>query len=216
MSKTLYFVCLFVFFLSGIHSVHTTEDVNDSYEKGLVLRQNGEWEKALQVWITGAQTLRKQHKSDLRIGVAFIELVTELKLHDYYEAACEIYLWSFQKAASVDNFESVQKEVERLSVITTKKQSNLWRTLVNNKDPLIYEEINSFWFSKDPTPSTTKNERLIEHWERIAYARDNFTKANTTAYGTDDRGVIYVKFGNPTYKRDGILGTNRASMKTMV
>jgi GWxTD domain-containing protein len=49
----------------------------------------------------------------------------------------------------------------------------------------------------DPLFTTPVNERLLEHWERINYARKHFTKNETTVYGTDDRGLIYVKYGNP-------------------
>jgi GWxTD domain-containing protein len=57
--------------------------------------------------------------------------------------------------------------------------------------------VNKFWTESDPVQTTPLNERLIEHWERIHYARKNFTESNNTVYGTDDRGLIFVKFGHP-------------------
>lgn len=53
-----------------------------------------------------------------------------------------------------------------------------------------------FWKRNDPTPTTERNERLEEHLRRVQYARKWFKAA--TPLGFDDRGVIYVKYGEPT------------------
>ncbi|MFQ5630031.1 MAG: GWxTD domain-containing protein, partial [bacterium] len=73
-------------------------------------------------------------------------------------------------------------------------------------------KIKTFWIEKDPTPTTVLNERLIEHWQRIAYARKNFNKTNSAPYGTDDRGPIYVKYGKPDRERTLTLGTQQGEM----
>ncbi|MDI6739970.1 MAG: GWxTD domain-containing protein, partial [Candidatus Edwardsbacteria bacterium] len=52
----------------------------------------------------------------------------------------------------------------------------------------------SFWKKKDPTPTTERNERYEEHLARIAFADENFPSAN---YFWDDRGKIYIKYGDP-------------------
>ena len=74
-------------------------------------------------------------------------------------------------------------------------------------------EIKSFWVNIDPTPTTVTNERLLEHWQRIAHARKNFRNNKNTVYGTDDRGLIYVKYGEPERITRGSLGTKRADFK---
>ncbi len=53
-----------------------------------------------------------------------------------------------------------------------------------------------FWNSKDPAPLTPANERLIEHYRRVAYARASFSEG---AFPFDDRGEIYVRLGPPDH-----------------
>jgi GWxTD domain-containing protein len=60
------------------------------------------------------------------------------------------------------------------------------------------EFVRKFWKSKDPTPTTPNNERLIEHFRRIAFVRENFPDIIPPYY--DDRGKVYVKYGPPDAK----------------
>ncbi|MFQ5823241.1 MAG: GWxTD domain-containing protein [bacterium] len=185
----------------------------DFYKKGLEYKNSGDWIQALDTWLAGRQILQQQGISDPRIGIAFIELATEQKLTQYYELACDMYFWGLSQNNLTEFKKDIEKEMARIGPLLDKKQYKEWRLLWQQSDPLLYERIKSFWLEKDPTPSTEINERLLEHWERIAYARKNFRKANTTAYRTDDRGLIYVKYGKPERKRTGVLGTNRAVLK---
>jgi GWxTD domain-containing protein len=57
---------------------------------------------------------------------------------------------------------------------------------------------------------------LIEHWERIAYARKKYNLGSYTAYGTDDRGLIYIKYGKPTRIKSGFLGAGTAEIRMRV
>ncbi len=52
-----------------------------------------------------------------------------------------------------------------------------------------------FWRSLDPTPATPENERYVEHYQRLEYARRHFSA--TLSRGYDDRGMIYVRYGPP-------------------
>ncbi len=58
--------------------------------------------------------------------------------------------------------------------------------------------IRNLWNSKDPTPTTDLNERLIEHFRRIRFAHENFPDIIPPYY--DDRGKVYVKYGKPDAK----------------
>ena len=53
-----------------------------------------------------------------------------------------------------------------------------------------------FWIRTDPSPLTQVNERLIEHYRRVAYARVNFGEGR---FPWDDRGEVYVRFGAPDH-----------------
>ncbi|MGK7369188.1 MAG: GWxTD domain-containing protein, partial [Candidatus Halalkalibacterium sp. M3_1C_030] len=72
-----------------------------------------------------------------------------------------------------------------------------------NSDSRVLKELTNFWNSLDPTPLTEYNERLIEHWQRIIYARNHFMKANSEEL--DDRADVYIKYGKPYYTKDGQL-----------
>lgn len=51
-----------------------------------------------------------------------------------------------------------------------------------------------YWRSRDPDPKTMVNERLLEHFIRIAYSRIEF---GTKVWPWDARGNLYVRYGEP-------------------
>jgi GWxTD domain-containing protein len=53
-----------------------------------------------------------------------------------------------------------------------------------------------FWDSKDPSPSTRRNEVMIEYYKRIKYADKHFSTAYTEGWRTD-MGMVYIIFGMP-------------------
>ncbi len=61
-----------------------------------------------------------------------------------------------------------------------------------------------FWKSRDPDPSTPENERLIEHFRRVKYAREHFHFTAPPYY--DDRGRIYIKYGPPDLRYNSPIG----------
>jgi len=60
------------------------------------------------------------------------------------------------------------------------------------------EWIARFWRSKDPTPTTEKNEMMIEHNIRVKLARQ-FFKLDKWPYW-DKRGEVYIRYGPPNYR----------------
>ena len=55
-----------------------------------------------------------------------------------------------------------------------------------------------FWNALDPNPATVENERLVEHYKRVMYARIHFSHAQ---FPYDRRGEIYVRYGEPDDRR---------------
>ena len=53
-----------------------------------------------------------------------------------------------------------------------------------------------WWRSQDPFPATASNERLLEHLSRVKYASKEFAAEQDEAL-LDDRGKIYVRYGEP-------------------
>jgi len=54
-----------------------------------------------------------------------------------------------------------------------------------------------YWRSRDPDPKTDVNERLLEHYIRIAWARIEYGQ---DTWPFDARGRLYVRYGEPDYR----------------
>ena len=182
------------------------------YERGKDKLASGDWQTALEIWFEGKQHLEERGESDPRIALSFIELATDRQAEQYYEKASNLYYWGISQN-SLENFKKdFEKEVERISPILKKTEYEDWKSDLKKGWPGLPAKIKTFWLEKDPDPTTVLNERLIEHWQRIAYARKNFKKNKNTIYDTDDRGLIYVKYGEPENKREVVLGDNSAEI----
>ncbi|MCI0693387.1 GWxTD domain-containing protein [candidate division KSB1 bacterium] len=181
-------------------------DHRDYYGEGIKLKISGDWRKALAAWALGKEALATQGESDPRVGIAFIELAAEQSATAYYEQACDLYDWGFSQADPKEYEHEIATEIERTAPILAEDDYKTWRSDLEKGNPALNAKIRNFWIEKDPTPTTKTNERLVEHWERIAYARKSFKKAGNTIYGTDDRGLIHVKYGKPDRKNLLVLG----------
>lgn len=61
-----------------------------------------------------------------------------------------------------------------------------------------------YWKRRDPTPTTDRNERFEEFMRRLAYVRQWF--AAPTELGFDDRGIIYLRYGEPSQRYEQPVG----------
>lgn len=180
----------------------------DFYERGVDLRAEGEWEQALKTWWEGYSTLRGEGSNDPRIAIAFVELSTEMKAEKYYGTACEMYFWNFSHENLNNYADVVEEEFVRISpFLDDKDYEHWWLKLESGEISAVAKKVKQFWLERDPTPTTLANERFILHWLRIAQARINFTKNRKSVYGTDDRGLVYVAYGEPVRKSWGYLGS---------
>ena len=198
---------LFVFWPFRLVTSQTNQQP-DFYEQGIAKRDSGNWQAALDIWLAGYDSLNQQ-KPDARLGVAFIELATQKKAEKYYEQASEIYFWGLSENSVGEYKQKLREEIERTKLLLDKEAYSEWLRLLKKNDFGLSRKINAFWVSKDPMRTTEMNERLIEHWERISYSKENFKNEPTTIYGTDDRGLIFIKYGEPDKKLAGKLGTNQ-------
>lgn len=181
-------------------------DTRDYFSEGLELAGTGDWQSALRTWQVGKDIYDIQAKANPELGLSFIQLATENGAVEFYEEACRNYYWALSAENYGKHKDDLIAEVERLAPLLEEDLAEKWRREVRKGRADVLYEIKKFWVEKDPTPTTLLNERLIEHWLRIAYARKQFRKASTTPYGTDDRGLIYVKYGKPDRERALTLG----------
>lgn len=65
-------------------------------------------------------------------------------------------------------------------------------------DSLRREWIDVYWKSLDPTPTTAKNERMVEHYVRVRLAMEYFGIKTWPEW--DKRGEIFIRYGAPNYR----------------
>ena len=76
-----------------------------------------------------------------------------------------------------------QTELQAWESATGPERESLWR---------------AFWNERDSNPATIANERLVEHYRRVMYARVHFSRGRQPY---DRRGEIYIRYGAPDDRR---------------
>ena len=102
---------------------------------------------------------------------------------DQLEVALESYI------AQLDSDE--QKVYRDLRHVAPPKELVAWESATGPERDTIWR---TFWNERDANPATIVNERLIEHYRRVMYARIHFSEKQ---YPFDRRGEIYVRYGKP-------------------
>ena len=170
---------------------------DNAYEKGLSYLEAGEINQALNYWVTTRDSLTEIGKSDFRIGVKFIDVATKNELENLYPLASEMYLWALQPQEIEPIQNELLEEVNRLKYIIPEDQYEQWHKFIENRNSVVLAEIKGFWRENNPVYGSSMNERLIEHWERLAYIESNFQNNSRTELNSDDRGIIYLRYGAP-------------------
>lgn len=201
--------CLFFLILM---SIPVSAAGADHYEQGRRFMETGEWKAGLQTWWSAKTDSSYQRERDIRVALAFIEYVTENDLEMYFGNASDLYLWAFSDRTDGRYLDDLCMEASRVAPLLAPEEEKEWNRRIKKKDPTLASDIHRFWLESDPRPTTTGNERLIEHWRRIAYARQMFQMNRNSVYDCDDRGLIYVKYGEPFRKKSGFLGSSAASL----
>ncbi len=145
------------------------------------LTEMGEWQRAVQV---GGDLLGRDPPLDAYL----------------YCAGSYWQLDNHQKARNVfERYFTVAPEQERalyfdLSLILSPEEAHDYSNLPMSGRT---EYWNHYWSIRDPLPQTMENERLIEHFIRIAWARLEFGR---TSWPWDARGDFYVRYGEPDHR----------------
>jgi GWxTD domain-containing protein len=181
-----------------------------AYERGLEELYRGNTTQALDIWFNGYEDVRYV---DARIGFEYIRVVTENRMREYYEPATEMYYRAVLDGDGMDSRVAIRQEINRMRPIIGEGIYRQWVNWWENRDKRLGADMRGFWVQHDPTPSGLSNERLIEHWLRIATARERFTRNSKTAYNTDERALIYIRYGEPDRTRRGILTLQSFNMK---
>ena len=188
----------------------------DAYERGQSFIREGNPEAALILWVALQDSLWAAGAEDPRIGVAFLETVVEHGFDEYREVATQIFdrAFSGRAVASDEVRNEILAEGLRTFALTGGAIADFWQRAGRNNPALLARTIRRFWLERDPTPTTPLNERLFEHWERIVHARRNYIYNYSSPFRTDDRGVFYVKYGEPDRIASGTLSVSSFDMQT--
>ena len=184
--------------------LYTSQDTNKSYyERGLEETNLGNIEEGLTIWEEAADNLEEP---DFRIARSYINVAVANRLKDRYLKASEIYYWGLEGEIDENEQAPLLQELEYLKPMLGRREHLRLVERVEQQDPSVLNEISDFWESIDVTPLTDYNERLIEHYERINYSLENFSKSDSGEL--DDRGNTYIKYGDPYYTKRGNLTYN--------
>lgn len=192
-----------------------TDSVAD-WEAGQRLLESGDWRGALEVWEDARDRLAGDGLHDPRIGISFIETATEREVEELYGDASTFYLWGLGTPSVEGSEEALRQELDRLRLIWSDDEAARFDSIAARGLDGVRLAIKRYWIERDPTPASDENERLIEHWERIREARRRFTYNRSTPIGTDDRGIVYLKFGPPDNLRNGSLGASEFELRVRV
>ena len=175
---------------------------NNWLQKGREAEFRGDPEEALRIWYRAKTELKVP---DASIGFEFIRLATSNELSSYYSKASEMYFWAISAPFKKKNRVYIKQEIERLKPLTGNGIYRQWTKWWQESDNRLITDMKGYWIQLDPTPSTLHNERLTEHWKRIAYASEEFKKNSKTVYNADQRALPYVRYGEPDRKTSGRL-----------
>lgn len=203
----------------GNSSAQEVPNVDSLIDRGIELRDENRIDEALQLWMKAKAMYDSTafDRSDPRIGILYISTVSANRIKERYKRASAVYLWGLSNPDD-SRFEKMLKdEAERLDPLIAGETRDRWDSYLRNRRYQAFgSSVIQFWKVMDPTLETDYNERLMEHWERIAYAKENFKRAGNTVYGTDDRAQTYIKLGKPDHIENGRLNFNTRDVRNWI
>lgn len=180
------------------------------YQQGLEQLYRGDTEGALDFWV---EYYEENSRVDSRVGFEYIQVVTSENLDHRYGSATEMYYRALLDGSGLNSRIALRQEIERLKPLTGDGIYRQWIDWWDDDNGRLQRDMRGFWVQLDPTPAQQINERLIEHWNRIAEARSRFTKNHSSIYGTDDRALLFIRYGEPDRIRQGILTLQDLNIK---
>ena len=89
--------------------------------------------------------------------------------------------------------DEARARVEDISLVADPEELAAYQRLVPEERAQF---VRAFWQKRDPTPATPGNERLVEHYRRVVYVLQNFSKDGRK---WDRRGDVYIRYGEPAH-----------------
>ena len=109
-----------------------------------------------------------------------------------YTLSTKSYFIGIDCLEDKDTFDFLYDE---LSILLSPQEKTEFETAAFSEKRKL---IKKFWIQRDPDPDKLENKRLMEHFRRVRYAKKYFHFTVLPYY--DDRGKIYIKYGEPDSK----------------
>lgn len=176
-----------------------------SYWLGQAYFIDGHIEDAREVWTIGTNALQEAELFDPRLETALLTVTFDQEWTEDYAINTTRYiriLENLDASINLSLFPDLIPYIQALVFILPDQIKNeigllkaddiaeySWTSFTSNT-------LTSWWRSQDSAPATRINEMLNEHLQRIAYAKKYFYSDGEF----DDRGMIYIRLGEPSDK----------------
>ncbi|RMF65392.1 MAG: GWxTD domain-containing protein, partial [Calditrichaeota bacterium] len=166
---------------------------------------------ALRTYLKGLDVFEQDSVVDIRLNLAFVRLAVQLEKKSAYERATQSFYDILDHATIGENAQLLTRLFAQCEFLLPEALKKAFEHSMKEGDATCRPGrlLRRFWRSKDPTPATLVNERLMEHLQRVEYAEEYFYAAIPRRF--DDRGMLYVKLGRPSGKASaGLSGRDLA------
>ena len=170
--------------------------------------------QAHRAWRSGVNALAARERIDVSLFDAYVRTVFRQGIDREKASAAAAYVRLMEQALGADRPSLREDERERLhrhvaQMLLVWPDSMRHRVtsdpeaVIEGKKrvrPGVGRTIAAWWRRQDPRPATKRNERLIEHLDRVVEAETTFEA--DTFLGFDDRGTVFVRLGAPDERRE--------------
>lgn len=152
---------------------------------GLLYERAGKPEKGIPLLNRLVRNKKDDKDVHLLLGLLYYKISKMKQSHDEYNLALNM-MAEFEKEDFMIN--SILFFLDQSETLTS--------DIINDEN--VNEIIESFWKTSDPLFLTEYNERLLEHYSRVAYANLNFSVPSLGLYGwATDMGQTLIRYGDP-------------------
>ncbi|MCH8127022.1 GWxTD domain-containing protein [candidate division KSB1 bacterium] len=156
------------------------------YRLGLLYYENTNFQNMVSLFKTAVQFNPNDKLSHLYLALAYHKSERLKKADSEYKIA-----WNLMKNQERNLYQSI----EPLLANQVKKD------FIKKTRTLKSQANQAYWQNRDPLFLTDYNERLLEHFSRIAYANLCFSNELKKVEGWQtDRGKVYIRYGAPLNK----------------
>ena len=185
---------------------HITEQAE--YRYNVKLTKTDDPKQAWATWAQGLAALADAEQLDVRQADAFVRSVFQDEDEGRYEQAAAVYLALLERldtAPSKQERKIIARQVAQVEFLLPDdvRAEVIEAGYMRGQDTLGIKKgagakLARWWRAKDPQLTTSRNERLETHLQRVVYAERTY-RHRQSLRGFDDRGQIYVRLGPPTF-----------------